>query len=361
MGAAVREVVPRRQAERLLQLRRSPRRGRQRRQGRVLLGRRAGGRATHDHVRRPAARGRALRERAEGARRQEGDAGRDLHGHGSGAADRDARVRAARSAAHGRVRRLLGGVAVGSHERHGVRAPDHAGRGLARRQEGAAQAERRRGRGAGADREESRRAAANRRRRSVRRVTRLLVARAHRGTGRRSGLGAARADGRRGSALSPLHVGDDREAEGDRAHDRRLPRRRRVDAPLHLRHQARLRLLVRGRRRLGHRAQLHRLRPAHERDDRRHVRGRAELSEPGTLVGDRRALQGRHPLHGADGDPLAHEVGAGARRRSTTSRRCACSAASASRSIRRRGSGTASTSAATALRSWTRGGRRRRA
>ena len=28
---------------------------------------------------------------------------------------------------------------------------------------------------------------------------------------------AARADGRRGSALSPLHVGDDREAKGDRA------------------------------------------------------------------------------------------------------------------------------------------------
>ena len=28
------------------------------------------------------------------------------------------------------------------------------------------------------------------------------------------------------------------------------------------------------------------------------------------VVGDRRALQGRHPLHGADGDPLAHEVGA---------------------------------------------------
>ena len=147
--------------------------------------------------------------------------------------------------------------------------------------------------------------------------------------------------------------------KGHRAHDGRLPRRRRIDAPLHLRHQARLRLLVRGRRRLGDRAQLHRLRPAHERDDRRHVRGRAELSEPGTLVGDRRAVQGRHPLHRADRDSLAHEVGARARRRSTISRRCACSAASASRSIPRPGSGTASTSAATAPRSWTPGGRRR--
>ena len=130
---------------------------------------------------------------------------------------------------------------------------------------------------------------------------------------RRPGLRSLRADGRRGSALPALHVGDDREAQGNRAHDRRLPGRRRDDAPLHLRHQARLGLLVRGRRRLGDRPQLHRLRPAGERDDRRHVRGRAELSESGTLVGDHRALQGRHPLHRADGDPLAHEVGAGTR------------------------------------------------
>ena len=45
----------------------------------------------------------------------------------------------------------------------------------------------------------------------------------------------ARADGRRGPALPPLHLRHDREAEGDRAHDRRLPRRRRDDAPLRLR------------------------------------------------------------------------------------------------------------------------------
>ena len=35
----------------------------------------------------------------------------------------------------------------------------------------------------------------------------------------------ARADGRRGRALHPLHVGHDRQAEGHRAHHRRLPRR----------------------------------------------------------------------------------------------------------------------------------------
>ena len=69
-------------------------------------------RPADDHVLRPPARGRPARERAEVARRREGDAGRDLHGHGPRAADRDARLRAARRAAHGRLRRLLGGVAL---------------------------------------------------------------------------------------------------------------------------------------------------------------------------------------------------------------------------------------------------------
>ena len=50
VGAAVREVVPRRQAERLLQLRRPARRGRPRRQGRLPLGGRARGRPARDHA-----------------------------------------------------------------------------------------------------------------------------------------------------------------------------------------------------------------------------------------------------------------------------------------------------------------------
>ena len=52
--------------------------------------------------------------------------------------------------------------------------------------------------------------------------------------------------------------------------------------------------------------------PLVQRDDGRHVRGRAGLPGPRPLVGDRRALRRRHPVHGADGDPLAHEVGPGA-------------------------------------------------
>ena len=251
VGAAVREVVPRRQAECLLQLRRPARRGGQGRQGRVLLGGRAGGRTPHDHLRRPAARGRPLRERPEGAGRREKHARRDLHGDGSGAADRDARLRPPRRAAHGRLRRFLCGFALRPAQRYGVRGSDHAGRGLARRQEGAAQAERGRGRRPVAARPESRRPAPNRRRRPLRRLTRRLVARRCGGQERRPRLRAMRADGCGGPALSPLHVRYDREAEGHRAHDRRLSRRSGDDAPLHLRRQARLDLLVCRRRRLG--------------------------------------------------------------------------------------------------------------
>ena len=139
------------------------------------------------------------------------------------------------------------------------------------------------------------------------------MARARRRRGRRPGVVPVRADGLRGPALPALHERHDREAEGDRAHDRRLPRRHRDDPPLHLRRQARLGLLVRGRHRLGHRPQLHRLRAALQRHDERPLRGRAGLPGQGPLVGDRRALQGRHPLHGADRDPDAHEVGPGVR------------------------------------------------
>ena len=103
-----------------------------------------------------------------------------------------------------------------------------------------------------------------------------------------------RADGSRGPALPALHLGHDREAEGDRPHDRRLPRRRRDDPPLHLRPEAgQRRLLVRGRRRLGDRPQLHRLRAALQRRDVGDVRGDARLPRQGPLVGDRRALRRR--------------------------------------------------------------------
>ena len=113
-----------------------------------------------------------------------------------------------------------------------------------------------------------------------------------------------------------------------------------------LRHQARRRLLVRRRHRLGDRPQLHRLRPARQRHDRDHVRGRARHAGLGPLVADRRGLQGHDPVLRPDRHPRLHEAGRGVPGAATTSRRCASSARSASRSTPRPGSGTTSTSAA---------------
>ena len=170
-----------------------------------------------------------------------------------------------------------------------------------------------------------------------------------------------RADGLRGSPLPPLHERNDCEAEGDRAHDGRVPRRCRDDAPLRLRPEAGpRRLLVRRRHRLGDGPQLHRLRAALQRRDQRPLRGDARLPGQGSLVGHRRALQGDDPVHGADGDPRAHEVGAGARRE-------ARSLVAAASRIRRRADQPGgvdvvppSTSGSTGRRSSTRGGRPRR-
>ena len=54
--------------------------------------------------------------------------------------------------------------------------------------------------------------------------------------------------------------------------------------------------------------------PLAQRDDRSPVRGHARLPGQGPLVGDRRAVRRDDPLHGADRDPRAHEVGDGVRR-----------------------------------------------
>ena len=77
----------------------------------------------------------------------------------------DARLHAARGAAHGRLRRLLGRLALGSRERHGLRGADHAGRGVAPRFDRAAEADGRRGDGRRAGDPEGPRRPAHRQRR----------------------------------------------------------------------------------------------------------------------------------------------------------------------------------------------------
>ena len=220
---------------------------------------------------------------------------------------RDARLRANRRSAQRRLRRLLarrGQGADGVLRREG--AGDHR-RGAPQGQDGADQAAgRREDRRRQVDRDHLRRPSHGRGLRDAGRPRRL-VRRGARGRRRRVRARAAR---RRAPAVRPLHVGLDGEAQGRPSHHRRLPARRHLHAPLRVRPEAgHRRLLVRGRRRLGHGPQLHRLRAALQRRDQRHVRGRARLSGQGHLVGDRRALRGDDPVHGADRDPRLHEVG----------------------------------------------------
>ena len=109
----------------------------------------------------------------------------------------------------------------------------------------------------------------------------------------------------RGSAVHPLHVRLDRQAQGRGAHHRRLSRLRRHDAPVRVRLSRRRHLLVHRRRRLGDRAQLHRLRPARQRRHHADVRGRAELPDRLALLARHRQVGRQHLLHRADRDPRA--------------------------------------------------------
>ena len=122
----------------------------------------------------------------------------------------------------------------------------------------------------------------------------------------------ARPNERGGSAVHPLHVGLHRQAEGRVAHHRRLSRLCVDDASVRLRLSRRRYLLVHGRCRLGHRPQLHRLRPAGQRRDHADVRGHPELPDDVAVLGGDRQAQGQHLLYRADRDPRADGRGRGA-------------------------------------------------
>ena len=108
---------------------------------------------------------------------------------------------------------------------------------------------------------------------------------------------------RRRPAVHPLHVGLDREAEGRRPLDRRLFGLGGDDLRLDLRLPAGRHLLVHRRRRLDHRPQLRRLRPARDGRDQRHVRRRPQLPRFRPLLGDGRPAWRHHLLHRADRHP----------------------------------------------------------
>ena len=181
----------------------------------------------------------------------------------------------------------------------------------------------------------------------------------HRADAGRAARVRARADGRGGHALHPLHVGDDRETERHRPHDRRLSRRHVRDDEAGVRSAGRGRLLVHGRHRLGHRPQLRRLRPARQRRDGGDVRRRARLAAEGSLLGAHRAARRHDLLHRADGDPRVHAVGnrvAGEARPVVAAAARIGRRADQSRSL---GLVLPASSAASAVRSSTRGGRPR--
>ena len=300
------QVVRRRPAQPVRQLPRpAPRDARQ--QGRAALG----GRARRQSARSPTpsctprsaasptcSRGSAGRRRSR----------RDLHADDPRGGGRHAGLRAHRRDALGGLRRLLGRGAARPHQR--LRRQGHASPPTAA--SGAASSSRSRTTSTRRSRETPTVETCVVVRRTGNAVAdagrpRRLVARPH-GAARRRDC-APRGARRRAPAVHPLHVGHDRQAQGRRAHHRRLPAGRAPHDQVRLRSARRRRLLVHRRHRLGHRPQLRRLRPAVERRHQRDVRRRARLSRQGPLLGDHRAAQGHHLLHGADRDPRLHALG----------------------------------------------------
>ena len=230
-----------------------------RRPGRHHLGRRRSQGRPQDHLSRAARTSVPLRQCAQSARRQEGRPRHHLSADDPRGDVRDARLRAHRRRPLGGVRRLLAGFARRPHRGCEVGRRHHRRRRLARRPQGAAQGERRRCRRARRQRHQHGGGAPHRcAGRHESRARRLL----RRDRQDRAGRMPVRADERRGSAVHPLHLGLDREAQGRAPHHRRLSRVRVDDAPIRVRLSRRRHLLVHRRRRLGHRPQLHRLRPA---------------------------------------------------------------------------------------------------
>ena len=354
--AAVGEVVRGRHAQRLLQLPRPPRRGRRRGQGRLPLGGRAGRRrarsptgSCYEEVCRFANALKAL-----GVRK--GDRVAIYLGHGPELPVAMLACARIGAAALGRVRRVLRRGAEGPDQRRGGEGPDHRRRRLPARPGRAAQGERRRG-GAGCP--------------SIEHVVTV------RRTGGEHPFTAGRdlwyhdlvadqpaecepepmdaedllyllyTSGTTGKPKGIAHTtgGYLTQVAATHRHDLRHPRGRRV--------------LVRGRHRLGHRPLVHRVRAAREPHHRDHLRGRARLARQGSALGDRGASTAPRSSTRRRRRSARSCGGAPSSPRSTTCRRCGCSARSASRSIPRRGSGTGSTSAASAARSSTPGGRRR--
>ena len=274
LARAVLPLVPRRPAEHVLQRARPARRARPRRPARADL-RLAGHRHDGDvHLPRAPRRGRAVRRRARRAGRRARRPGDRLHADGS----RGGRSRCSRARGSAPSTRSSSAGSPRTSSRAGSRTrsrrwSSRPRAGSSRRRVVAVQAAARRGDRAGRARSPSAASSS-----SGRQLEAELVA------GRdvewdEAVAGAEPADcvAGRGDrpALHPLHVGDDRAAEGDRARQRRPRGRARVVDEEHLRRRAGRGVLGGVGHRLGRRALVHRLRAAPPRLHDGALRGQA--------------------------------------------------------------------------------------
>ncbi|MQY32042.1 hypothetical protein NRB56_76590 [Nocardia sp. RB56] len=132
------------------------------------------------------------------------------------------------------------------------------------------------------------------------------------GRDRRTRLAGARGTAVRcrASVVHPLHLRHHREAEGHPAHLRWISDPGLLHPPLRLRPPARAgRVLVHRRYRLGHRAQLHRVRATVQPRHRGRLRGHPELPGRAPALADHRKIRCDHLLHRADAGPYVHEMG----------------------------------------------------
>ena len=292
-----------------------------------------------DHLRRPAPRRPALRQRAEGARDRQGRRRRDLPADDPRGRGRDARLRADRRAAQRRLRRVLGRLGPRADGVLRGQGADHRRRRPAQGQDGADQAAGRRGDGRPRD------ARAHRRGPSHRASTARCRTAATSGTTRSCEAADAECPAEPLDAEHPLFI---LYTSGSTAKPKGI---------LHTTGGYLTGVTATHRYVFdlkpeddvywcsadvgwvtGH--SLHRLRPAGQRRHLRDVRGRARLPAQGDLVGADRALRGDHLLHRADRDPRLHEVG---RREPGEVRPVHAAAAGLGRRAdqpRRRGSGT---------------------
>ena len=144
------------------------------------------------------------------------------------------------------------------------------------------------------------------------RGSRRVVARRRRPAGRHPrGRGVPRRD----AAVHHLHLRHHRQAEGARAHERRLPHPGVVDPLGGVRREARRHPLVHRRPRLGDRAHLRAVRPAQQRDHAGDLRGHPRCPPAHPPFRDHRALRRDRLLHGAHPGAHPHDVVPGRRAR----------------------------------------------